>query len=79
LAKSGQDIKLDDLNEKLSPEFLLKRYKVEIFKKIQEGASGLASEIDRIARLEMTIKEKPNSPEARKEIEASPDYGKAYR
>jgi hypothetical protein len=71
LPKSEQDIRLDELSEKLSPEFLLKRYKVEIFKKIQEGALGLASEIDRIARLEKTLQENPDSPEAKKEIEES--------
>lgn len=71
MAKSEQDIRLDELAEKLSGEYMLKCYKVEVFKKIREGVTGLASEIDRIARLEKTLQENPESPEAKKEIEDS--------
>ncbi len=61
-------IKVQELAAKLTPEFLFNYYKTKLMKRIEAGDIGLANEIERLARLEDIIYNKPE-PEARAALE----------
>ena len=69
---------LDELDKKLTPEFLTKRYKAELFKKIIAGETSLANEIEKVITLEKKLNAPP-TPEEEEEATGFPAESRIKR